>query len=186
MDDGELVGAEAAELGAVFVDLDAGHDRRGACGAEPVAQPAFEGERGRIAGRAPADAEVVAAPRPVDVALEEPAVDLARVLPGADGGEQEREQIVLPSLGAEQLERAPARQRGRAGGRGDGAGRANRLQSAGVPGDVIRVRLLDQHDDGLQAAPVAIDVVVERRPDLEHAIVIGEIGGGAAGGEVDG
>ena len=88
VDGGELVGAEAAELGAVFVDLDAGHDRRGARGAEPVAQPAFEGERGRVAGRVPADAEVVAAPRPVDVALEEPAVDLARVLPGADGGEQ--------------------------------------------------------------------------------------------------
>ena len=120
MDDGELVGAEAAQLGAVFVDLDAGHDRRGACGAEPVAQPAFEGERGRVAGRVHADAQVVAAPRAVDVALEEPAVDLAGVLAGADGGQQQREQIVLSSLGAEQLERAPAVQRaGRAGGRRD-------------------------------------------------------------------
>ena len=135
VDGGELVGPEAAQLGAVFVDLDAGHDRRGARGAESVAQPAFEGERGRVAGRVHADAEVVAAARPVDVALEEPAVDLARVLPGADGGQQEREQIVLPALGAEQLERAPAGQPGRAGGRWDRARGANRLRSARVPGD---------------------------------------------------
>ena len=101
-------------------------------------------------------------------------------------GSSEREQIVLSALGAEQLERAPARQPGRAGGRRDGARGANRLRSARVPGDVVRVGLLDQHDHGLQAAAVAIDDVVERRPDLEHAIVIAEIGGGAAGGEVDG
>src|SRR4030095_17134142 len=90
--------------------------------------------------RAHADAEVVPAARPVDVTLEEPGVDLARVLAGANGRQQQREQGVLAPLGPEQLERPPVLEPRRAGGRRGLPRRSDPPPAGGGLGRVVWVR----------------------------------------------
>ncbi len=143
----ELPGPEPTELRAIVVDLDARHGRVGARAGEAVAQPALERVRRVAARRLHAHAQVVPAAGSVDVALEEPAIDLARVLAGADRRQQPPEQVVLPSLRAEQLERPPAFE---AGARAPAAAPRPPIESGRRAARVPRCRA---HRDPRSASP---------------------------------